>query len=208
MRLIEFGLLGIWLSEGAAKSPSIPRLRQHETVVRAALRTATPLPLQFGSSFQDEVAAERVLSERSDEFRDKMARVGQRVEMSIQVKRAELDGAPGSLAAAGHGAPASRPPQPTTGRAYLESRREALEREEAARGEAETILDDVEAAFAEMELPAVRVVGGAPGLVGSLAHLVHRQQVRQYREYANSLDSTRPELRFAVTGPWAPYSFV
>ena len=197
VRAVEEGGLGIWLSEGEPAGPDPARLRAYDAVVRAALRTATPLPLRYGTAFRDEEAAREALRARREEWLAALERVASRVEMGVQLigeVGAELDAAPN--------------PVIRSGRDFLEARKRELGRGEARRVESEAALDRVAAHFAALGLPTARVVAPAPGVVGSLAHLVHRSDLDRYRSAANAALIASSPLRLRLSGPWAPYSFV
>ncbi|HUE95782.1 MAG TPA: GvpL/GvpF family gas vesicle protein, partial [Longimicrobiaceae bacterium] len=148
--LLETDSLGIWLSEaGTGSPPTADRLREHERVVRAALRTATPLPLRYGSRFQASSDAAAALAERQAEFTETLDRVAGMVEMGIRV----------ALPAGSSERPASPPAvvRPAgSGRAYLEGRRQELAEEASALRDADAVLAGIEADLADLEAPAVR----------------------------------------------------
>lgn len=197
----------MWVSGGGGARATIERLREHERVVRVALRRSTPLPLRYGTTFSDDADVGRALTERSTEFIETLDRLGDRIEMGLRIERSQ------PLAERGPEPPEDAPSddpvsRPNSGRAYLEARREALEQTASAREEAAGIVDLIDAAFADMELPSVRSPGDGAAFLGGLAHLVHRDQLRLYRERVARLKVDRAELRVTLTGPWAPYSFV
>lgn len=199
VRLLDAGELGMWVSPAVAGAPTVERLREHDAVVRAALRSATPLPVRYGTAFVDEARARERLGETREEYRAALARVAGRVEMGIRVAWE----APPPPAA---GEPVEEGVGP--GRAYLERRRRAREGDAALRREADAVLREVEEVFADLDLSTRRRVLPEPGVAGTLAHLVHRGDLGRYRE---RLDRARNEV-FRVSllpsGPWAPYSFV
>ncbi|MEX2582373.1 MAG: GvpL/GvpF family gas vesicle protein [Gemmatimonadota bacterium] len=207
VRVVEAEGLGIWVSETDGAAVNLERLRDHERVVRAALRSATPLPLRFGAVFAEEDAAVRLLTDRGEEFGADLERIANRVEMGLRIGRAgdgEQEGrGDGAPSPDGEGGDRERP-----GRAYLEARRAALRTAAAAREASASVLDQVESRFADLELPSVRSIEGTTSTIGRVAHLVHREQLRLYRDRIELLQLDRGDLRITVTGPWAPYSFV
>jgi hypothetical protein len=198
---VEDGTLGIWVSEIAKKDiPRIESLRQHERVVREALRTATPLPMRFGTSFRDEADAITVLQSRRTEFEASLDRVADRVEMGIRVSQPNRAVVP---------TPAAAPAGPVlSGRDYLERRREQMTEEEEAHENSERVLSDLTLELADLDAPTAQTLIGRGELVGSLAHLVHRTAVRPYRGRVARLQQQHEDLYLVVSGPWAPYSFV
>src|SRR5687767_10792856 len=76
VRLLEHGRLGLWFSE-AEPHPTVEALRQHEAVVRRAMRSSTPLPLRFGARIEDEAAVRALLESREAEFLAAFERIDQ-----------------------------------------------------------------------------------------------------------------------------------
>ncbi len=198
-----------WVSRlDAAPAPDPDRLREHDGVVRAALRTATPLPLRFGTAFADEAALRAVLAERAEELLAWLERVRGRVEMGAALGW--------DAAAARERVLARRPDlrpaleKPATGRAYLEARRREHGLEAALREEAEALLERLSRAVAAALPEAVeaRTTLPRPEVAGTLAHLVRREDVSAYREAARGVAAELVDAEVRVSGPWAPYSFV
>ena len=203
VRLLEAGGVGFWLSEGAGGRPAVERLRDHDRVVRSALRTATPLPVRFGTRFADADAAREALVAGREPFLAGLDRVSGRVEMGLRVLWQPPP--PGEDAAGGE----PGPPEPAgPGRAYLEGRRRARAADERLRARAAERLREVEGFFENFDFPAVHSVLPEPEVAGTVAHLVHRDLLRQYRECVERARNGCFEIRLHATGPWAPYSFV
>ena len=199
VRLVESAGLGLWISD--QRLPDRPgddrgagRLREHDAVVRAALETATPLPLRFGTRLRDEGAAEALLAERAAEFAAALERVAGRVEMGIRVLWERPD--PPAAGAAVH-----------SGTEFLEMRRRAILGEDERRREAEALLDEVERHLAPLGVPAVREVLARSDAAGTLAHLVQRTRLTRYRRQVDEAGRALPRARLRLSGPWAPYSF-
>lgn len=200
--------LQLWVSEARDHTVTVDRLRGHERVVRAALESATPLPLRYGTRFRGTSEATDALRERGAEFRESLARVADRVEMSVRVATAGAPGEPALRhparpAPADPADPAARP-----GRGYLERRRSELDSTQQARLRADELLAEVESALADLHLPSRRNPLPHGDSMGSVAHLVHRAHLRSYRERIDAVRAARPDLRITLSGPWAPYSFV
>jgi hypothetical protein len=205
VRLLEDEDLGIWVSDVEHRPGLVEEhLREHDRVVRSALRSCTPLPLRFGATFADDAAALSVLRERREQFSASLAELANRVEMGVRI----------SLAAGGHSTtPSSRPGDtvaraPRTGREYLEARRREMDTAASESAVAQEALDRVETGFSDLGLPSRREIMPQEGVLGLVAHLVHRQEVGNYRQRVIQLKDTLPELDLVASGPWAPYSFV
>ncbi|CAN5711917.1 GvpL/GvpF family gas vesicle protein [soil metagenome] len=205
--LLEERGLGLWYSE-LDRSPvaEVQQLREHDAVVRAALRSATPLPLRFGATFKDEDVARAKLRERSEIFFSSLEAVADRLEMGIRVSPVAADRSTEILAREDQAvAPADTI---RTGREYLEARRRQLDSTAAARLWAEEAAARVEAHLSDLELPTKREIIVDQGVLALVAHLVQRSEVRTYRSRVEAMRESVPELHLVLTGPWAPYSFV
>jgi hypothetical protein len=201
---INSGPLALWVSEGAADRPTAARLREHDRVVRLALETVTPLPLRFGTVFRDEGEVVAALDERREEFLSALTEVAGKVEMAVRVT------VEGEVAAEIFGGirDEARTGAATSGRDFLERRREARERVSRSREAADLRLAEIERDLSALGFPSARTVVLHEPLIGSVAHLVHRPQLRLYRESVAARCKDRVDMRFALSGPWAPYSFV
>jgi hypothetical protein len=205
VRRLQTSALSVWVSAAGGEPPTVDRLREHEVVVRAALTTATPLPLRYGSVFRAEQDALDLLDGRRVEFEELLARFDRCVEMGLRISRVDPQAASGAGASSSAPGP---PPGARAGREYLETRKRAFAAEQQTREQAERILDELEANLADLRIPSARTVLPGEGLTGTLAHLVHRDNLRQYQQRIDELVESRPDLRINVSGPWAPYSFV
>lgn len=182
----------VWVSDLArAPSASLDTIRAHNRVVEAAAEEATPLPFRFGQWFASEAALEASLLERREPLGRRLRHVAGTLEHGVRV----VDPA--------H---AHRPPDRSSGTAYLEAlARQAREDQlDRARGR------EVAAALHRWLKPLVRdervrLVGG--GTVAAIAHLVDRHDTGTYRRRVEAFPARWPELRFLFTGPWPPYGF-
>jgi hypothetical protein len=195
---LEAGELAVWLSAEAGGPATVERVRQHDAVVRAAMRTATPLPLRYGTRFADEAEAVRLLLARAAELRTSLERVAGRVEMGLRVLWKE----PRPPASASE--MAADPPH--SGREYLERRRAEIRADEELQARAGLLLDRLDAHFPG--IPVMRTTGSDLEVVGSLAHLVQVDSLDPYRALVQSARDDLVEAGLVLTGPWAPYSFV
>ena len=194
VRLIEEGPIGAWVMDGRP-GEGLSAVRAHDAVVRAALRTGTPLPARFGTVFPDQDTLLSTLRERLDALADALNRVEGAVEMGVRVGWDERE-------------PARVQPEARQGgRAFLEARRREFEERERLRERADALLDAVEAVVPR-PLAAIRRVLPEPGVAGTLAHLVHKESVRSFRIAIEEARASFPRADLRLSGPWAPYSFV
>lgn len=197
VRLVEAGGCGMWVSEGDAAAATLDRIAAHDAVARHALRTATPLPLRFGTRFPDEAAVRAALLEHEERWKESLRRVAGRVEVAVHVRRPE---------------PAAPTDTPTpaairSGREYLESRRAAMWRDQEERDLCRRLVEEVERHFAELRLESAAEEAAKNGEC-RVAHLVARADLSAYRLCVERARAAHPELEIALSGPWAPYSFV
>jgi hypothetical protein len=199
--LLEEGELGLWTSHTDVVAADPDLLRSYDRVIREALRSATPLPLRFGTRFPDEAAARAVLGARHDELIGILERVRGSVEMGVRVAERQRDASTPPLP------PAVESRTPASGRDYLVLRRRERREESDRRLRAEAVLARVDEQFASATLDTVLTVAEPP-LVGTLAHLVPHRRLQQYRASAEHAIRDMPDLWIRISGPWAPYSFV
>lgn len=204
--LLEDARLGLWLSTLDRADSKPERLREHDRVVRAALRSATPLPLRFGALLPGEPAALQLLAERRTEWLAALDRVAGRVEMGVTVawnQQAERE-----RILREHPELRADADTPSSGREYLERRRRERQLDELLRERAQALLARVSVMLEAGELPELRSLLGRPETAGTLAHLVPREAVAAYRRRLEHAREMLPEVTLTLSGPWAPYSFV
>lgn len=193
VRLIEDGPIGLWVVDGRV-GEGLSAVRAHDSVVRAALRSATPLPARFGTVFPTQEALMDVLRDRNGELVAALARVEGAVEMGVRVGWGERE-------------PERNDPPGGGGRAFLEARKREFEVREQMRERADALLDAVER-LVPPPREKMRRVTPEPGVAGALAHLVQKESVRSFREAIEAARPAFPGVELRPTGPWAPYSFV
>lgn len=196
--LLGEGELAFWVSPGPLPAATVEHLEAHDRVLRAALRSATPLPVRYGAaSFADEAAARAALREHAAPFAESLRRLAGHVEMGVRVEW--LDPPPEEEAPEG---------PVRSGREYLERRRAAVRGAASRRAAAERLLEQAASHFNSFPVQAVRHVVADAQIAGSLAHLVHRSELERYRREAEGAREALPGCRLILSGPWAPYSFV
>jgi hypothetical protein len=199
--LVE-GDLGAWVSAAPGGGATPERIRAHDAVLHTALRTATPLPARYGGTLPGESELRERLRVRAAEWTDALARLAGRVEMGIAVPLAADVPAVSAATIVGEVGP------PASGREYLARRRAEADARDGGRRAAEARLAQVERCVGEVPWPAARNLLGARGVAGTLAYLVPRAEVAEFRRRTDVLAACAGEPPPLVTGPWAPYSFV
>lgn len=203
VRLLEEGTLGFWISETPPSKTTPERLREHDRVVRHALRSATPLPIRYGAgAFASEAAAREALVQQAAELSAGLARVAGHVEMGVRVGWEPPEPSEPSA-----GDPADAAPPAASGRAYLEARRDALRERDALLRAAAEALDRVAREMRLDGVPSTRTLLPDPRTAGTVAHLVQRSEIQRYGRAVAAAREALPEYRITPSGPWAPYSF-
>ena len=135
------------------------------------------LPARFGVGFEDGTSLERAVGDRAADLDKSLDRVRGRVEVGVRVVGDQT------------------PPPAETGREYLEARQRQL-----------AAIDELHDSLAARALAATR--GNSRGqLVMSGAYLVDPEGIPEFQKAVGALQSEHPQLTFALTGPWPPYSF-
>jgi Gas vesicle synthesis protein GvpL/GvpF len=157
----------------------------HARVVEALVgRSGALLPARFGRGFRDDGALEEAIRDRAAALRDALAQVRGCVEVGVRVV----------------GEAPTPPPSAPSGRAYMEAR---LARTEAT----ERLARGLHEPLAALARASTRTVAATPRLVLSGAYLVEPGEVEAFRSRVAQLEAEHPQLAFACTGPWPPYSF-
>jgi hypothetical protein len=157
----------------------------HARVVEALVgRSSALLPARFGRGFRDDGALEEAIRGRTATLHEALAQVRGCIEVGVRV----VGEAPAS--------PTSAP----SGREYMEAR---LARAE----ETERLAQELHEPLAALARASTRTVGATPRLVLSGAYLIEPGEVEAFRSRVAELEADHPQLAFACTGPWPPYSF-
>lgn len=193
--------LSLWVCDAPARpEPTLERIKRHNRVVEAAAdETVTPVPVRFGQWMDSPEALARSVLERREHYLQALARFAGALEFGVRVLRP--DPAPALDAA-----PATGPAG--AGRAYLERRARAFSALQAGHEDPE-VAAALEAHLDGFVLETRRDLSRATAhSVLAIAHLVRRHEISVYRSGLDEFRHRRPDLRFLVSGPWPPYSFV
>jgi gas vesicle protein GvpL/GvpF len=164
--------------------PTRERILSHARVVDAlAGANDAVLPVRFGRGFRDHADLEASLAPLAAGLRVRLADVRGCVELGLHVA-----------------GPAEPPLAVGSGREYMQRRLADQTRAEAA---AETI----HAPLAELSRASTRSASGTATELLRSAYLVPRDGVDRFRAAVERAQRRHPDLTFACTGPWPPYSF-
>ena len=173
------------LHEAETIEPSEETILAHARVVEALVPLSFALlPARFSLAFEDFPQLEGALRERGSELEHSLGLVRGNVELGLRVVGDEVERAPAA----------------STGRDYMEARRDQVV-------SAERLAGDVHACLAEQARAAIRNDRPSGGLVLSSAYLVEPAEIPAFQDAVGDLQSKHAELTFALTGPWPPYSF-
>ncbi|HZT92506.1 MAG TPA: GvpL/GvpF family gas vesicle protein [Gaiellaceae bacterium] len=173
----------------------------HQDVLQAAASAAAVVPFRFGTIYRDAADVRAMLRDRRDELVAALERVRGRVELGVKAWASAPEPA--------------REARPASGRAYLEQRLGAQERDrrsmqllaDAARDAHERLRARAEGAVANRPQPR-ELTGRDETMILNGAYLV-ADEVPLREEVARLGDEYRGlGVEFEVTGPWPPYNFV
>ncbi len=99
-------------------------------------------------------------------------------------------------------------PAAVSGKDYMEARVAGYRLEKAHKEKADSYMRAINSRF--MEAAAEKRVEQANGgrLMLSAAYLVEVERSQGFKEAFESIRASYPELRFLLSGPWSPYSFI
>lgn len=220
LTLMSSGPLAAAVSLVAEAAPAVTsaHLLQHERAVEAVCRVAPALPVRFGTVFPDRQALARALHERRAALHADLARIGGKVEMGLSVLWRAPDPSDPAFASgpddqSRHGdalPPALRAAAAGAGARYLAARFSRYASRDHAGAAARRLAERIGATLR----PHVTViesrcdVNPTPRLALRAAYLLEPDAVREFKAAYGELRTSLPDLRFLVTGPWPPYSFV
>lgn len=174
-----------------APAPKLSTLRGHDAVVRR-LASAVPavLPARFGTLLTDGAALRDLIAPQAAALRRALAQVAGREQMTLRLY--------GSAPRGGVEAAAPLPSGPGT--RYLTARSAATLR---------ALPDFVRLRGTLAGLVRAERIepSRTPPLLGSVYHLVDRDQRRAYQRALRSVTCQLADLRVVPSGPWTPYAF-
>ena len=171
--------------DGETIEPSEESVLAHARVVdELSNMNEAVVPARFGRGFGDADSLRSAVREREAELRAALERVRGCVELGLRVL----------------GPAAEEAVLPVTGREYMVGRLERSRRDERA-------AEELHAPLAAIAKDATKSLRATPQLFLSAAYLVPRGDVERFREAVRAEQEAHPDLSFACTGPWPPYSF-
>jgi gas vesicle protein GvpL/GvpF len=219
LTLVSGRTLAAAVSLAADATPAVTsaHLLQHERAVEAVCRVALALPVRFGTVFPDRQALARALQERRAALHADLARIGGKVEMGLSVLWREPGPSDPPFASRQDDQPRHADALPPAlgaatgpGARYLAARFSRYASQNHAGAAARRLAERIGAALH----PHVHViesqcdVNPTPRLALRATYLLEPDRVQDFKAACGELRTSLPDLRFLVTGPWPPYSFV
>ena len=169
--------------EGAVE-PEEENVLAHARVVDALTsETDAVLPVRFGRGFRDVDDLEAAAARLEHDIEQRLEEVRGCVEIGLHVV-----------------APPQQSEPEASGRAYMERRLGDLSR-------AEELAAEIHVPLAEHARDANRTLSVGASALLRAAYLVPRDDVDNFKARVERSQRMHPELSFACTGPWPPYSF-
>jgi hypothetical protein len=172
--------------------------RTHD-VVLARFVDAPVLPMPLGAVLPDDDHVIAVLLPHADRLRDELARLTGFTEWAVTVRTIE------------DAAPDVDETRPTSGRAYLEAQREALNRRDDRWADQERLIAELHGPLAACAADAEQVASrpledATPPLLHGV-YLVADDARQRFESTVSYLRTEHPRAVIEVTGPWPPYHF-
>jgi Gas vesicle synthesis protein GvpL/GvpF len=183
--------------------PTAENVMRHEAVVEAVRRTVPAIPVRFGTVLPDAEAVRDALAANYPTLYGDVERLGDKVEMGLSV----LWEPPTSMQTEDT-AERDEPGEHGTGTRYLRSRFSEYRHTTGLRDRARQVADDVDRVLAGHWLDQRRSILPTPRLVVRVAYLMHPSSLSGFRDAFGELHSKFGDLRFLLSGPWPPYSFI
>ncbi len=192
---------------GTPLQPTADALLGHETVVEALCQVGPALPVRFGTILEGHEAVKRVLESRYDVLLADLERIGNKVELGLMILFEETRGQ-SELLNVPQPPPKLSTSAPGPGTRYLQSRVSQYQREAAQQHRARLVLDDLQRTLHPSTCEQRYRTFLEPRLAIRAAYLVEPGRVQEIQQTIDTLRQERPGLRWLISGPWPPYSFV
>jgi hypothetical protein len=192
------------------------RAMRHERVVEYFARRTGVVPLRFGTIYLERDGVERMLSEKANELKEIIQRIGGSEEWGVNVfsdREKLLSGVTELSPKLRDLTEQARNTSP--GQAYLLQKKIQGLRVDESRNELVRIVDEIEArlsrkAKAEKRLRVLKVEATESGeLKAKFAFLVPKTSFDDFRDEAETIakEFEKIGIRLELTGPWPTYNF-
>lgn len=176
---------------------------RHETVVESVRRMVPAIPVRFGTILPDaEEVRNSLITNYQSLYRD-VERLGDKVEMGLSVLWE-----PPAEAQVTEPTEHAQPGEAGTGTRYLRARFAEYRHAAGLQERAQKVADDVDRELAAHTLDQRHSILLTPRLAVRVAYLMHPSSLSAFRDAFDELRSKFADLRFLLSGPWPPYSFI
>jgi hypothetical protein len=174
---------------------------RHEAVVEAVRQMGPALPVRFGALMRDRAAVADALATRYATLVEDLERLGDKIEMGLAVLWRE----PEVASTAGQD---DTMHLESRGARYLRAKFSQYRHDALLRDRAERLSRELDRELAPLVLDRRYGVLPTRRLVMRAAYLLHSPAVKTFQGAFSEVRRKYPDLRFLLTGPWPPYSFV
>jgi hypothetical protein len=188
--------------------PDSENIWHHEMVVEALMLNRTVLPARFGTVLDNENSLHMKLEKLYPALKSNLQHLSGKVEVSLSVLWTGSD--IGSLF------PKKKeiinevePPQ--TGIEYMQTKLIKHQRDNSFRNKAEQILARLNTSLTQFEYEEKHQLNTSQGILVKASYLIKRKQLEEFQKTINQFSENRDQnqdLKFLLTGPWPPYSFI
>lgn len=220
LHIVQCGELGAVVScvhltgaDGAAPVATAENLMRHEAVVEAVCAVGPALPVRFGTVLPNSEAVMNVLAAQYEMLRNDLRRIGNKIELGVTVLWHPVAGIHSGKPA--RSSDASRRHDTDTaavgdrpGLSYLRARQTEYRQAESVQRRAQTLARELDAALRPHTLECHRSLCPSEGLALRDLYLMERERIGAFEGAFDEVRQRHQEVRFLLSGPWPPYSFV
>jgi hypothetical protein len=201
---IRFDSLSAITSEFDADTVPMNRenVLKHSAVINSVLAHATPLPFRFGT-LADETNLRSFMTSRHEAIATRLNLLQGFLEMSVKIIW-DPDSSGETAADTGE---AESEDGAGAGTVFLKNKQRELSVSNSRVKQAEALSAALDTRIESLAKEKQINLRPNEKLVLAASHLVERRSIPAYREKLAEFGIERPDLRFLVSGPWAPYSF-
>ncbi|BAF58607.1 hypothetical protein PTH_0426 [Pelotomaculum thermopropionicum SI] len=205
--LVPYRDIGAVVSEAAGGQwlPGEENYLAHEQVVEAAMAHTTILPMRFGTVLKSEQSVAEMLAGYYKQFKQHLGRLENCVEMGLKAIW-DLDGVKARFrpqSPKGFGPGPDRP-----GCAFLEGKRKDMELIDFLAASAREAAAGIQKHLADCAEDFTCKLSPTRRLFFTAAYLVKKNRLENFKEAFQLCRSANRSLKFLLSGPWPPYSFI
>lgn len=182
----------------------------HEAVVEALGQAGPTLPVRFGTILAGTAAVTQAIASQYEVLLGDMVRVGDKVELGLTVLWDTLTGQTLAHTEQQTISVTETPACRTSGAGlrYLEARLALYQREKSRQDQVRRVIAGLEPVLRPYVLEQRYRIFSSPRLAVRAAYLVQPWHYHEIRRVVDDMRENLPDLRWLLSGPWPPYSFV